>query len=481
MVAVLTNPTGRYYDTHNLYYFVSLKYAKSLLKKSWVSKQAIFWLEQILAERFGVLITLRLYDCFIQLFISGSDYFIEVFTDPIVFIRTDSDLPVILCNLPEDMIALNGRTIFAVGISTLQQTLIEKTDRGYRINYDILGLTYWMLSRQEEVGRTDLDEHGRFPATASHAFKNGYLERPIVDEWLDILGQVMLRVWPGIKLKQHHFNMKVSHDVDAPTRYGYKSFSGIVRSMGANLLKKGDVKQALLAPLIRLNSCNMLHPQDPFNTFDWIMDFSEQHAMQSAFYFICGRTHRQYDADYELEAPAIRNLLRRIHYRGHEIGLHPSYNTWQNPHSLAIEAERLKKVCGEEGIVQSEWGGRMHFLRWEHPTTMLGWEMAVMNYDSTLGYADRPGFRCGTCFEYPAFDPVNLKMLNLRIRPLIAMECTIMADRYMGLGAGLAAFEKFVALKNTCKAVNGSFTLLWHNSQLTSAAERVLYQSVLNA
>ena len=29
MVAVLTNPTGRYYDTHNLYYFVSLKYAKS--------------------------------------------------------------------------------------------------------------------------------------------------------------------------------------------------------------------------------------------------------------------------------------------------------------------------------------------------------------------------------------------------------------------------------------------------------------------
>ncbi|MBV5304830.1 MAG: polysaccharide deacetylase family protein [Chlorobium sp.] len=442
----------------------------------------IRWLTFILNSRFGYLFNLEqdIYSGFFRISIRLVTDVIDIGSFSCFY-----ENEVKFCDLwnpgSEGFSAPLGVSLPLPGARDFAFPLVDKVFQGYRINYDILGLTYWMLSRQEEVGRTDLDEHGRFPATASHAFKNGYLERPVVDEWLDILGQVMLRVWPGIKLKQHHFNMKVSHDVDAPTRYGYKSLSGIVRSMGANLLKKGDVKQALLAPLIRLNSYKMLHPQDPFNTFDWIMDFSEQHAMQSAFYFICGRTHRQYDADYELEAPAIRNLLRRIHYRGHEIGLHPSYNTWQNPHSLAIEAERLKKVCGEEGIVQSEWGGRMHFLRWEHPTSMLGWEMAVMNYDSTLGYADRPGFRCGTCFEYSAFDPVNLKMLNLRIRPLIAMECTIMADRYMGLGAGLAAFEKFAALKNACKAVNGSFTLLWHNSQFTSAAERVLYQSVLTA
>ncbi len=65
-----------------------------------------------------------------------------------------------------------------------------------------------------------------------------------------------------------------------------------------------------------------------------------------------------------------------------------------------------------------------------------------MSYDSTLGYADHAGFRCGTCFEYPAFDPVADKQLNLRIRPLIAMECSVTADRYMGLGTGSDAFNK---------------------------------------
>lgn len=133
----------------------------------------------------------------------------------------------------------------------------------------------------------------------------------------------------------------------------------------------------------------------------------------------------------------------------------------------------------EEGIEQQEFGGRMHYLRWEHPTTMLGWEQAGMSYDSTLSYADCPGFRCGTCFEYPAFDPVKDEALKLRIRPLIAMECTVMAERYLGLGTGDVAFEKLELLKNRCSAVGGTFTLLWHNSQFLEKAERALYQRIL--
>ena len=60
-----------------------------------------------------------------------------------------------------------------------------------------LGLTYWILARVEEIGRTDLDNRGRIPATASHAFKHGYLDRPVVDEWLHLLGRVIQRQWPG--------------------------------------------------------------------------------------------------------------------------------------------------------------------------------------------------------------------------------------------------------------------------------------------
>lgn len=368
----------------------------------------------------------------------------------------------------------------APGIDCLPTPLIEQQDENWVVHYDILGLTYWMLSRLEEVGRIDLDEHERFPATSSHAYQHGYLERPIVDEWLQILGQVIRRIWPELELKQHQFNMKVSHDVDVPTRYGFASAKALVRSMAGDVLKRRDFKSALRAPWVRLNTRHRLHSADNLNTFDWLMDQSERHGLVSAFYFICGRTDVSKDADYEPEHPAIRDLMRRIHSRGHEIGLHPSYNTFQEPEAIAFEAERLRSVMAEEGIKQTVLGGRMHYLRWKQPTTVQGWEQAGMSYDSTLGYADMPGFRCGTCFEYPAYNPVSQKRLNVRIRPLIAMECTIISKKYMGLGNGNAALAKFTQLKNACRAVKGCFTLLWHNSNFTSDKEREIYRVLLD-
>lgn len=444
--------------------------------------KGLHWLEYVLLEHFGPPFTLTSQPTnTLRITLAPDSPYIELPLDTATFTRADSDLPCTQWNAAAEgwQTALDP-ILPAPGASALPSPLIEPTAQGYRIHYDILGLTYWMLSRQEEVGRTDLDNHGRFPATSSHAFKHGYLERPIVDEWLYILGQVIERTWPTIKLKQHEFSMKVSHDVDAPSRYSFVSTKGLLRVMAGDVLKRNDLKSAVYAPWVRMNSLKALHPHDPLNTFDWIMDLSEKHGLTSAFYFICGRTEPQFDAAYQPEHPAIRSLMRRIHERGHEIGLHPSYGTYKSSSLLKAEADRLRIITAEEGIEQAEWGGRMHYLRWTHPTTLRAWADAGMNYDSTLGYADRAGFRCGTCFEYPAFDPVAGEILPLRIRPLVAMECTVMAKRYMGLGTGDAALDKFNQLKEACRAVDGNFTLLWHNSQFDVGAERALYLDLLN-
>ena len=95
-------------------------------------------------------------------------------------------------------------------------------------------VTYCMLNRIEEIDRTDLDNHGRFPAIHSHAYKHGYLERPVVDEWLHVLGQVIKKQWPQVELKQHEFSMKVSHDVDSPSRYGFGLAKKLLKAMGGS-------------------------------------------------------------------------------------------------------------------------------------------------------------------------------------------------------------------------------------------------------
>ena len=160
--------------------------------------------------------------------------------------------------------------------------------------------------------------------------------------------------------------------------------------------------------------------------------------------------------------------------------MHPSYGTYQTPELIKQEADRLSGVLRATGIDQPQIGGRMHYLRWEHPTTLQAWEDAGMAYDSTLSYADRPGFRCGTCFEYPAFNTITQQPLQIRIRPLIAMECTVIDSVYLGLGVTQAAENKFLELKEKCRKLSGCFTLLWHNSYFHGSSElKQMYKRII--
>ncbi|MFL1455732.1 polysaccharide deacetylase family protein [Marinobacter sp. GN3S48] len=438
------------------------------------------WLETILEERFGKRFDLLEQPNMLVLRLSGQKGEIKFDHLQSAFHQSRSSFPCKQWQASlEGYVAPIEDEIPAPSESQLPSPLIEVDKQSVFVHYDILGLTYWMLSRLEEVNREDLDGHQRFPATSSHAYKCNYLERPIVDEWLIILGQVILRVWPQVKLKPHQFSIKVSHDVDTPSLYGFKRWTSIGRMMVGHLLKRRDFRACLMAPYIKLSTRSQLNPADPFNTFDWLMDVSEANGLQSAFYFICGRTDPARDADYEPEHPAIRNLMRRIHERGHEIGLHPSYDTFQKPDLIKREADRLKNICAKEGIKQTEWGGRMHYLRWAQSTTMRAWDAAGLSYDSTLGYADRPGFRCGTCHEYPAFDPVGQERLNLRIRPLVVMECTVIDQMYLGLGVSEAADQRIRLLKERSRSVKGTFGLLWHNSYFDDTACKSIYESII--
>lgn len=440
------------------------------------------WLSSILEERFGIRFFLDQEENSLRMSLPGSGANIIFDALQPVFLQPDSSFPCAFWDpASEGWNSASDQPLHAPGSKHLKLPLIEENGSGFRVHYDILGLAYWMLSRQEEVARNDVDEHARFPSTSSHAFRHGYLDRPLVDEWLHILRQLVERTWPSMELKMPRFDMKLSHDVDEPSRYAFRSASKLVRAIGGDFLKRKDFKSGVLAPWIRARSKREIHTSDPSNTFDWIMNVSDDFKIKSAFYFICGRTRPSKDADYEPEHPAIRALMRRIHARGHEIGLHPSFDAFKKPEIVFREASRLRRICAEEGIEQAEWGGRMHYLRWETPTTLHGWEQAGFAYESTLSYADRPGFRCGTCFEYPAFDPVRNRSLQLRIRPLIAMESTVIAARYMNLGVTPEALSKFKQLKDACRRVNGSFTLLWHNSELNSKNLRHLYLDVLAA
>src|SRR5690606_36122406 len=138
-----------------------------------------------------------------------------------------------------------------------------------------------------------------------------------------------------------------------------------------------------------------------------------------------GRTDAKRDGDYPPGHPAIIELMRRIHARGHEIGLHPSYTNHLDPPALAAAPDDLRRYSEQAGAQHAELGGLKHRRPGETHDTPRAQVAAGLVYDSTLGYAKHPGFRCGTCHEFQAFDPLKGEAMPLRLRPLIVMESTI--------------------------------------------------------
>ena len=67
-------------------------------------------------------------------------------------------------------------------ISLFDGQVILAKKKSYSI--DILASTFFMLARWEEHVNKELDNHDRFPAESSIAFKFGFLGRPIVNEYI---------------------------------------------------------------------------------------------------------------------------------------------------------------------------------------------------------------------------------------------------------------------------------------------------------
>ena len=168
-----------------------------------------------------------------------------------------------------------------------------------------------------------------------------------------------------------------------------------------------------------------------------------------------------------------------INARGHEIGYHASIDTYQNRDLIQQEMNLLRGACNNVGVGQASYGSRQHYLRIKVPVTLRHLASAAVAYDTSLGYADHAGFRCGTCWEYEFFDVEKRERIGILERPLIVMECSVIDEQYMGLGHGQTALETMLGLARLCRTFSGDFTLLWHNSLLTSQEEIQLYKEVL--
>lgn len=334
-----------------------------------------------------------------------------------------------------------------------------------KTNIDIISDIFFMLSRYEEVVNTQAVENekfNRFPASESIAFKNDFLDRPIVNEQIDLFWSFIEKFNLGYTKKKwwgdKDFAACLTHDVDEVLKY--KNFKNILRLTFSLLIKQRKPKTAVE----KLFNYFKGYKKDPYYTFDYIINLEKSYGFRSSFYFMNGGTS-EYD-NYNNPDKIVKKLIKQIEDTGFEAGYHCSFNSYNDEKVLKEEKEKLDLL-----INRKPYGCRQHYLRFQAPYTWEYQERAGLMYDTTLSFADAEGFRCGTCFPFKPYDLIENRILNIWEIPLIVMEGTLQSKAYRAYSpkAGLEVTKKLI---DTVKKYNGVFTMLYHNSSFDYTESR---------
>jgi hypothetical protein len=332
--------------------------------------------------------------------------------------------------------------------------------RRVRCQVDLPASVLYSLCRIEERLSPERDQHGRFSACASDAFRKEYLYRPIVDEYGLGLAEAIARVAHGWQPRLDPFRAWVTQDVDSV---------GIpfdVWSTASRLAHTHSICDVLrdAAALFRVGRSAELKAVTD------IARLAAEHGFFSSASFWKLPARGRYDTWYDLRAPLVFDVISDLRRCAGDIGFHPSYETFANRSLLAKEAQLLREWLGQDRL-----GGRQHYLRWS-PDTWRDWESCGLAYDSSLGFPERPGFRAGTARPYHPWLVDEDRQANLIEIPLILMDRTL--SLYMRL-SNEDALALVLQLLTRTRAVGGVFTLLWHNSVLLDPQYRSLYQAIL--
>lgn len=319
---------------------------------------------------------------------------------------------------------------------------------------DLFAGAFFMLTRWEETLASQKDLHHRFPAAKSQAVRNGFILRPIVDEYATLIQRWLQSIGYLIPETASGYSIIPTCDVDIPFYWRSKP---VWKALGGRLLKHWNLIESVkdYSDYTRVKNEK---EKDPFDTFDYLMTLAEKNGTRFQFNFL-GGGKTKFEGYYKIDDPEIKALMAQMISRGHSIGVHPSYDTHQD---ATMIMEEKKAVEASAGVTISK--SRQHYLRFAVPDTWRHLAEAGITEDSTLGYAAEPGFRCGTCKPYPVFDIHQREQLSLIEKPLLIMDVSFRMYKNLSIAESIKLCGNIIA---QVKKHHGELVILWHNSNLS--------------
>ena len=391
------------------------------------------------------------------------DFFLKDRSNPQLIANAKGTLkiPVFYFNFEDD--TGYGLRIEDFGGNVDHTIIRSETEDSVKICYDFLTPSFLLLSRYEEFHSERHDEHGRFPYGLSLAENNNMVEIPLVDEYAMLLRRWLCLYFPDrFQAVPRTPRIVPTHDIDL--LYRFKSRWQALKSIfGRDFLINRDlemVKESLKG--------YRAWRQDDFN--DPYLSAIQEFAMREfaaglePVFFFKALYEGEDDATYDVRDARIEQLFTHLYYE-YTIGIHGSYGSAEKEGRLLMERERIEKQLADFGGPVT--CSRQHYLRANFtgtPNSLDLWRQAGITDDYTLGFAERCGFRCGTCHPYPLYDVRHDRVTDIIEHPLIVMDGTLFDYMKLSVEDARALTQR---LKQRCLDVEGDFVILWHNHATT--------------
>lgn len=335
-----------------------------------------------------------------------------------------------------------------------------KTSDKAELIFDIFASTFYMLSRYEEYLSFEADQHGRFPAKESLAFKANFLDKPVVQLWAYFLAEKIQNKNTNFKFQKPDYQHLSTIDVDVA--YAFKGKSFVRRSLAYSKAIATKNKE-----LIKLFKHYLDTKKDPYDTYNYLKQLQTRSASKWLYFFQVGQ-RGYYDKNLPLSEMCL--LIKSIAEYA-EVGLHPSYQS-NSELSLVVKEINALENCLGRPVTKS----RQHYLKLTFPETYENLIDVGITEDYTLGFSDHIGFRAGIAMPYPFFNLQKNEKRLLLLIPFQIMEGTL--KDYMNLNVG-EAMKQIIDLKKTIRQTGGTLVSIFHNSSVNNLYEMKNWHSVL--
>ncbi len=319
------------------------------------------------------------------------------------------------------------------------------------VPFDLFAAAFYLICRYEEYTNPTTDAHGRFPAEESIAYKNGFLERPLVDLWCQALKKRILEINPSLQFNPPAYRFIPTIDVD--NIFAYRNH-GVLQTAYCCLRDwfKGEKKLAKE----RLRVVARLQPDPQFNLKE-VEEMHRRQGLSPLFFFHCGAFGKH---DKRTIFPSLS--YRKFRKEASEevtVGLHPSYHCSTHPWLLKAEEKLMFWHSPESHPI------RFHYLRIHLPETYELIEQLGITDDWSLCYGNRPGFRASTAHSFPFYNLRKEEETKLIIHPTCVMDKTLQSDLKMTADESR---DYILKLKTEVQNVGGCLITLFHNQHLNN-------------